>query len=142
MNVLDSFEEQERQAADDHKLVTSCATKVYSLISDGLRYIGGLDVAAGICGINAGDVRRSLDRDGRRLSVEHAMAIMTRMRRHNAAVATLIAGTVVFPVGLGVFPLVTMTADEKAKRYEAKLMAIGHAMGVGDALVEEALKTP
>lgn len=142
VNVLDSFEQQENEAAAERKLVATCTTKVYSLVSSGLVHIGGLDVAAGICGGHAGDLRRSLDRDGRKLSVDQAMAIMTRIRKYNGAAATQIAAAFVYPAGLLVFPRVEMTADEKCRRYEAKLMAIGGAMGVGDSLVEEALKTP
>lgn len=142
MNPLDSYEEQECAADAERKLVATCTTKVYTLVSNGLSAIGGLDVAAGVCGCHAGDLRRSLDRDGRRLSVDHAMAIMSRVRKFNGTVATQIAAALVYPAGLLVFPRVEMTADEQNRRLRARLMAIGTSMGVGDQLVEEALKTP
>lgn len=142
MNALDSFEEQEREADAERKLVATCTTKVYSLVSSGLAHIGGLDIAAGVCGCHAGDLRRSLDRDGRKLSVDHAMAIMTRIRKYNGAVATQIASAFVYPAALLVFPRVELKPEEEVRRLKAKLLAIGTSIGVGDSLVEEALKTP
>jgi hypothetical protein len=59
MNQLDSYEEQEREAADESKLVKTCTNKVYALVSGNVGAVGGLDVAAGVCGINAGDLRSS-----------------------------------------------------------------------------------
>jgi hypothetical protein len=142
VNILEPHEEQERAAADERKLVTTCVNKVYADVNNGLAVIGGLDVAAGVCGMNAGDLRRSLDRDGRRLSVDHAMAIMTRIRKFNGSVATKIAASLVYPAGLLVFPRVEMSAEEENRRLKAKLSAVGNAMGVGEALIEDALKTP
>lgn len=142
MNQLDAYEEQERAAADERTVVTTCTSKVYALIKSGLVHIGGLDVAAGVCGTNAGDLTRSINRDGRRLSIEHVMAIMTRIRKFNGSVATQIAGAIVYPAGLLVFPRVEMKPEEEVRRLRAKLMAIGNSIGVGDQLVEEALKTP
>ncbi len=142
MNPLDSYEEQEREAADERKVVSTCTSKVYSLVSSGLGAIGGLDVAAGVCGCHAGDLRRSLDRDGRRLSVDHVVAIMARIRKYNGAVATQIAAAIVHPAGLLVFPRVELKPEEEVRRLKAKLLAIGNSIGVGDQLVEEALKTP
>jgi hypothetical protein len=142
VNPLDSFDEQERAAADERKLVTTCTTKLYQLVNNGMAYIGGLDIAAGVCGINAGDLRRSIDRDGRRLSVEHAMAIMTRIRKFNGEAATRIAASFVYPAGLLVFPRVEMSVEEENRRLKARLTAVGTSMGIGNQLVEEALKTP
>lgn len=142
VNVLDSQQEQELEQSAERKLVNDCAKNVYKLFNNGLAVIGGLDVAAGVCGLNAGDLRRSLDRDGRRLSVEHAMAIMTRIRRFNGSIATQLASAIVYPAGLLVFPRVEMKPEEENRRLKARLLAIGNSMGVGDALVEEALKTP
>jgi hypothetical protein len=142
VNVLDPHEEQERVAADERKVVDTCVSKVYTAVSNGLASIGGLDVAAGVCGCHAGDLRRSLDRDGRRLSVDHAMAIMTRVRKFNGTVATQIASAIVYPAGLLVFPRVEMKPEEENRRLKARLLAIGQSIGVGDQLVEEALKTP
>lgn len=142
MIPLDSFEEQERDAADEALVVTTCVSKVYTAIKTGLGSIGGLDVAAGLCGVHAGDLRRSLDRDGRRLSIEHTMAITARVRKFNGSLATQIASAIVYPAGLLVFPRVDLKPEEENRRLKAKLLAIGTSIGVGDSLVEEALKTP
>jgi hypothetical protein len=142
VNVLDSHEEQERESSDERKLVTTCTGKVYTLVKHGLASIGGLDVAAGVCGTNAGDLRRSLDRDGRRLCLDHAVAITARIRKYNGSLATQIAAAIVYPAGLLVFPRVEMKPEEEVRRLKAKLLAIGTSIGVGDSLVEEALKTP
>lgn len=139
MMSLDPQEEQERQAADERKVVIACVGKVYAGIRESLGSIGGLDVAAGICGINAGDLSRSLNKDGRKLSVDHAMAVVARLRRYNATLATKIGSALVYPIGLDVFPRVTLTPEEQAHRYRAKLLAIGQSLGVGDQLVTEAL---
>lgn len=79
---------------------------------------------------------------GRKLSVDHAMAIMTRIRKYNGAVATQIASAFVYPAALLVFPRVELKPEEEVRRLKAKLLAIGTSIGVGDQLVEEALKTP
>jgi hypothetical protein len=138
MNSLDSQESAERDAADESQVVALNARKLYRFVSDGLGSLGGLDVAAGVCGTNAGDLRRSLDRDGRRLCVDHAMAIGMRLCRYNATLATQIASAFVFPFGLEVFPRVTLTPEERARRLERML----RSMPLGEQLVEEALKTP
>ena len=138
MNPLDPHEEQERLAADESQLVEINARKIYRLIGDGMRSIGGLDIAAGVCGTNAGDLRRSLDGDGRRLCLLHTMKLGARIRRYNASLATQIASAFVFPMDLEVFPRVTLTADERARRLERML----RSMPLGEQLVEEALKTP
>ena len=129
----------ERLASIEAKDVKTWTKKVYALVSEASNSIGGLDVAAGICGINAGDLRRSLDGDGRRLSVDHAMAIGTRLRRYNATLATRVGSALVYTMQLDVFPRVTMTAEEENRRLKAKLMAIGASIGVGGQLVEDAL---
>lgn len=142
MNPVDAYEEQERAAADERTVVGTYAAKVYASIKSGLVHIGGLDVAAGVCGTNAGDLTRSLNRDGRRLCIEHVMALMTRIRKYNGAAATQIGASIVYPAGLLVFPRVELKPEEENRRLKAKLLAIGSSIGVGDQLVEEALKTP
>lgn len=138
MNFLDPQDEAERGAADETQVVAANARKIYRSVSDGIGSLGGLDVAAGVCGTNAGDLRRSIDRDGRRLCIEHAMSIGMRLCKYNASLATRIASAFVFPFGLEVFPRVTLTPEEKARRLERML----RSMPLGDQLVEEALKTP
>jgi hypothetical protein len=122
----------------EQSTVDVAARKVYRSICDNLESVGGIETAAGICGIDRGDLRRALDRKSRYLAVEHVMAIVARMRRFNAGKATEIAASVVYPMGFLVFPLVELPAEEKARRLE-KLV---RSMPLGDRLVEEALKTP
>lgn len=142
MNGPDSQAEMERIAADERQVATGKERELRRFVGDGIGTIGGLDVAAGVCGSNAGDLRRSLDNDGRRLSVLHAMLIGTRVARFNPSLAIKIASAFAYPLGLEVFPRVTMTPEEENRRLKARLLAIGNSIGVGDQLVEEALKTP
>lgn len=147
-----SKEESTEDARDrEYKLVRKNAQRVYRLIDDNLESVGGIETAAGFCRYDRGDLRRAIDgglrppEPGQRrryLAVDHVIAIMSRMRQFNAAKATEIAGALVFPAGLLVFPLVELTAEEENRRLKAKLLAIGASVGVGDQLVEEALKTP
>lgn len=139
MISLNPQEEQERAATDERTLVKAWTKKVYALVGEGIGSIGGLDVAAGVCGVNAGDLRRSLDGDGRRLSVDHAMAIGTRIRRFNATLATKIGSAFVYTMALDVFPRVELTPEEENRRLKAKLLSIGNSIGVGGQLVEDAL---
>lgn len=138
MNQLDSQTELERLAADEREVATARERELRRFTGDGIGSIGGLDVAAGVCSANPGDLRRSLDNDGRRLSVLHAMLLGTRITRFNPTLAVKIASAFVYPFGLEVFPRVTLTPEEKARRLERML----RSMPLGDRLVEEALKTP
>lgn len=136
---LEPQQEQERESANESKVVKACVDNVYAGIKASLGSIGGLDVAAGICGLNAGDLRRSIDKDGRKLSIDHTIAIATRLRRYNASLATKIGSAIVYPFGLEVFPRVEMKPEEENKRLKAKLLSIGQSIGVGDQLVSDAL---
>lgn len=139
LSDAESQEELERLAVVERDLVEAKVEEVYSLIKQGLGSIGGLDVAAGVCGMNAGDLQRSLRKDGRRLAVDHVMAIAARVRRYNATLATRIGFALVRPLELGVFPRVTMPDKERADRCEAKLRTIGQQLGIGDQLIDDAL---
>lgn len=142
MTASESQEEQDRRDDSERLLVGDYVRRAYRLLSDGVHSIGGLDVAAGVCGTNAGDLRRSFDRDGRRLALDHAVAIGARIRRFNTGLATQIGAAIVRPIELMVFPRVTMTEAEENRRLKARLLAIGNSLGVGAQLVEEALETP
>jgi hypothetical protein len=122
----------------ERTLVQTSARQVYRLVMDNLESVGGIESAAGICGIDRGDLRRALDRSGRYLAVEHVMAIGARMRRFNASVATLIGGAVMRPLDLLVFPRVQLTDAERAARYERLILA----MPMGAELARKALETP
>ena len=61
--------------------VTDSVRGLYRALNDAVDSIGILP-AAGACGIDRGDLRRSLDRDGRRVAAEHAMAIAAITHLH------------------------------------------------------------
>jgi hypothetical protein len=63
-------------------------------------------------------MRRSLDRTGRRVAVEHAIAIGARLRLFNASLATKLGSALVETFDLEVFPRVTLTDKERADRLE------------------------
>lgn len=142
VNPHDKDAAEEAAYDAEASLVRAYAKKVYALIDGSLKSLGGIDGAAGIVGMDRADLRRAIDRGSptqpRYLPVEHVMAFLARMRKHDAARATEIAATVVYPASLLVFPLVEISAEEKARRYEKML----RSMPLGDRLVEEALKTP
>jgi hypothetical protein len=95
---------------------------VYRALNDAVDSIGVL-AAAGACGIDRGDLRRSLDRDGRRIAVEHAIAI--------AAIADYDAGRriiepIVETVGFAITDdLPRLTDRQRADRLEGALRALG-----------------
>jgi hypothetical protein len=104
--------------------------RVYRMLDDALGSIGGIAVAAGVCGIDRGDLRRALDRNGRRMAVEHVMAINARLFRYNASLATKIGSALVEAANLDVFPRVTLTDKERADRLE-RLGETRHVVVVG-----------
>lgn len=79
--------------------------------------------SAGACGIDNGDLRRSLDRNNRRVAIEHAMAIASiagyEQRR-------LIASTFARTVGFEIADqLPQMSPAERAARLEGALRTLG-----------------
>lgn len=136
----ESQEEQERRNGSERDLVADYTRRAYRLLLEGSHALGGLEIAAGVCGVNAGDLRRSFDRDGRRLALDHAIAIAARLHRFNPSLVVQIGSAIVRPLELVVFPRVTMSDKERADRLEAKLRTTGQALGVGDQLVEDALR--
>jgi hypothetical protein len=54
--------------------VTDSTRSLYRAMNDAVDVLG-IVTAAGACGIDRADLRRALDREGRRVAVEHAMAI-------------------------------------------------------------------
>lgn len=119
----------------EQKAVKEAMKHAYRLVDDGVEIIGGTTVAAGVCGIDHGDLRRSINRDGRRLALDHAVAIATRIGRTNPGHATRIAAAIVLPIGLLVFPRTTLTDKERADRYEAYI----RSMPLGDQHIANAL---
>lgn len=125
----------ESQAISDEAYVENCSRRAYRLLIDGIESIGGVEAAAGIVGLSRGDLRRCLDRDGRRLALEHAMAIGTRLRLHNASLSTRIASAFVEPFDLEVFPRVRMTTEQENER----LRALVRSLPMGEQLLADTL---
>jgi hypothetical protein len=113
-------------------------------VSDGVRAVYrhatdavdsvGIVVAAGACGIDRGDLRRALDRDGRKLAVEHAIAIAAVSSfTFREQIAQAFCHPLDFKVANAAPP---MTASEKAARLETALRALGP---VGEQAMRTAL---
>lgn len=116
-------------------LVDTALRRVHRYLDDGIDGIGGLSVAAGVCGYDRSDLRRALDRNGRKLALDHAIAIAARIKSFNRDLATRIGGALVDPLDLQVFPRVTLTDKERADRLEAAM----RAMPMGAELVANIL---
>lgn len=102
--------------------VTDAARALYRGLNDAVDQVGILP-AAGACGIDRADLRRALDRDSRRVGVEHAMSIASMA---GSDVRRRIADAFVQPLGLTVGDaLPPMTDKERADRAEAALLALG-----------------
>jgi hypothetical protein len=102
--------------------VTDSARQVYRHLNDAVEQVGIL-TAAGACGIDRGDFRRALDRNGRYIAVEHAMAVGALcgpdMRRQ-------VGSWILKPFALVVADeLPPLTDKERADRCEAALRALG-----------------
>ena len=116
-------------------LVDTALRKVHRYLDDGVESIGGLAVAAGVCGYDRSDLRRALDRNGRKLALDHALAIAARINSYNRGLATRIGAALVDPLDLQVFPRTTLTDKERADRLEAAM----RAMPMGSELVANIL---
>lgn len=95
---------------------------VYRRLNDAVDITGVLP-AAGACGIDRGDLRRALDRDGRKIAVEHAMHIAALvdsidMRRQ-------IAAAIVQPLGFKLVDDAPMDDKEARIRLESALRSLG-----------------
>lgn len=124
-----SADSNEKDAVDD------ALRKAYRLLDDGVESIGGIAVAAGVCGFDRGDLRRCLDRNGRKLALDHAVAIAARIRQFNYGLSTRIGAAIVDPLDLQVFPRTTLTDKERADRLEAAM----RAMPMGEQIVANVL---
>lgn len=125
----------EAQADADTSSVGRESRQLYRMLSDGIESIGGIEIAAGIVGLNRGDLRRCLDHDGRRIAVEHTMAIGARLRLYNPNLATRIASAFCSVFDLEVFPRVTLTDKERADRLERLV----RSMPLGDQILQQTL---
>jgi hypothetical protein len=102
--------------------VVDATRSLYRSLNDAIDQVG-IVPAAGACGIDRGDLRRSLDRDGRRVAVEHAMSIAALC---GPDMRTRIGSAFVQPMDLdvcGARP--PMTDKERADTAEAVLRSLG-----------------
>lgn len=104
------------------------------LLADGIENIGGIVVAAGVCGHDRGDLYKAVDGE-KRIALEHVLAITARVRRFNSGLATRIGQALVTPLDLQVFPRTTLTDKERADRLEAAW----RATPMGNEIVEKIL---
>lgn len=101
--------------------VDSAARRVYRHLQDAVDIVGVLP-AAGACGIDRADLRRALDRDGRRIAVEHAMSIGALVAPASIDLANKLAAAVIDPFAA---PPEPMTPEERANRLEVALRLLG-----------------
>lgn len=125
---------EEQDAVESARVAKSLRT-VYRLLDDGVERLGGIAVGAGLCGMDRGDLRRALDRNGRRIALDHALAIAARLRQYDYGYATRIGAALVEPLDLLVFPRVTLTDKERADRLEAAM----RTMPMGEELIARVL---
>lgn len=125
----DSQDNTERHDVED------ASRRVYRMLADGVESIGGIVPAAGLCGVDRSDLRKALDRNGRKIAVEHAIAIGARLRTYNATLATKLGSALVETFDLEVFPRVTLTDRERADRLESLV----RRMPLGEQLLADAL---
>jgi hypothetical protein len=114
--------------------------QLYQLVDTSAALIGGVDVAAKVMGFDRGDWRRTIDRKGRYLAVEHVMRFGARLMQHRSEAAQRIAVAMMQPFDMIAMPRVQMTAAEQARRYKQMLDAMSPACGVD--LARKALETP
>lgn len=103
-------------------------------LADGIEAIGGIVVAAGVCGHDRGDLYKAVD-GSKRIALEHVLAISARIRIVNYGLATKIGAALVSPLDLQVFPRTTLTDKERADRLEAAW----RATPMGNEIVEQIL---
>ena len=98
------------------------------LLADGIEAIGGIVVAAGICGHDRSDLYKAVDGE-KRISLEHTLAIATRIRQTNYGLATRIGQALVTPLDLQVFPRTSLTDKERADRLDPAKVSPRRARG-------------
>jgi hypothetical protein len=103
-------------------LVADATRVLYRKLNDAIDQIG-IVPAAGACGTDRSDLRRALDRDGRRVAVEHALAIAACA---SSDTSRAILESFSDPLGFCVVDdLPKMTDKERADRAEGALRALG-----------------
>lgn len=109
---------------------------IYRSLNDAVESIGGIVVAAGACGIDRADLRRSLDHKTRYLAVEHAMSITAILRGSNSDLASRICRAFVSVADFAIADAAPPLTDrERADRLESAM----RSMPLGEQLVAHAL---
>ena len=126
--------EPQQEALDFGRLyrITEGARRVYRFLGDAVDQTGILP-AAGSCGIDRGDLRRALDRDGRKIAVEHAMSIAAIV--DSIDLRRKICAAFVEPLGFAVTDAAPMDDREARSRLESALRALGP---IGEMAMHEA----
>ena len=128
---------RERRSDDDERHIDLSYADVRRYLGDAIEGIGGSEIAAGICGVDRSDLRKSIDeRAGRGLWWRHIVGIGRRALRTNPSLILRLGSALVAPLDLEVFPRVTLTDKERADRYERLI----RSMPMGEQLLEEALR--
>ena len=114
----------EQKALDFGRLyrVSDSSRAVYRHASDAVDITGVLP-AAGACGIDRGDLRRALDRDGRKLAVEHAMSIGALVA--GTELCRQLATAIVQPLGFRLTEDAPIDDKEARIRLESALRSLG-----------------
>lgn len=118
-------------------LVKDAQREIYRTVDEAVDAIGGIQVAAGACAaadvsIDRSDLRRSIDREGRRLAVEHAMAIAAMCTRSNPSLAERINSALIRPSGFVVAtPPPRISDAELRKAYDRGDLAWSARAGSG-----------
>jgi hypothetical protein len=133
---LDKAAREHAARVAERKFADDCVDEVYRLAHNAIGVIGGYELAAGVSGIDSGDLHRAVKRRGRYLTVDVIAPILRRLRQHNAALATELGAALVLPGQLGVFPLVEISKDEKLERCERLIKSFPH----GERMLDEAYR--
>ena len=98
------------------------ARRIYRFLNDAVDQTGVLP-AAGACKIDRGDLRRALDRDGRKIAVEHAMSIAAIVDSFD--LRQRICSAFVEPLGFRLIEDAPMDDKEARIRLESALRSLG-----------------
>ena len=115
--------------------------QLYELIEVSAALVGGKDIAAKLMEFDKGDWRRTFDRNGRYLAVEHVMRLNARLLENEHQVAAMhIGAPLTRPADALVMPRVQMTQAEQNRRARQMMDAMSAAAGVD--LWSKAMETP
>lgn len=135
MESLEKEASAEASASAEKATVDTSVRRVYRLAEEAVQAVGGMEVAAGICGMDRGDLRRALDHKGRYLSVDHLLALAARAAKTNATLAAQLGAALVLPMGLVAKQRRRLTDKQRADALEAYV----RRMPTGLQMIEQAL---